>query len=96
VTWKRVSRADILRAIKDYDRLGPERFFSEHGFVSTTTYELAGEKRRYPPKAIFGTAYDFAMGQRLGSSDFEVGKTGAVRVLQQLGFTVQEKRRPAG
>jgi hypothetical protein len=43
VTWKRVSRADILRAIKDYDLLGSERFNSEHGFVSTTmTYELAG------------------------------------------------------
>ena len=95
VTWNRVTRADVLRAIKDYDRLGPERFFSEHGFAPTTTYELTWEKRRYPPKAILGTAYEFATGRRLGSSDFEGGKTGAVRVLGQLGFTVQEKRRPA-
>jgi hypothetical protein len=95
VIWNRVSRADVLRAIKDYDLLGPERFFSEHGFAPTTTYELAWEKRRYPPKAILGTAYEFATGQRLGSSDFEGGRTGAVRVLQELGFTVQEKRRPA-
>jgi len=36
VTWNRVSPADVLRAIKDYDRLGPERFFSEHGFAPTT------------------------------------------------------------
>jgi hypothetical protein len=86
---------DVLRAIDEYDRLGPERFFSEHGFAPTTTYELAWEGRRYPPKAILGTAYEFATGQRLGSSDFEGGKTGAVRVLGQLGFTVQEKRRPA-
>ena len=95
VTWNRVTRAHVLRAIKDYDRLGPERFFSEHGFAPTTTYELAWEKHRYPPKAVLGTAYEFAMGQRLDSSDSEGGKTGAVRVLQQLGFTVQEKRRPA-
>jgi len=95
VTWNRITCADVLRAIKDYDRLGPERFFSEHGFASTTTYELAWEKRRYPPKAILGTAYEFATGQRLGSSDREGGKTGAVRVLGQLGFTVQEKRQPA-
>jgi hypothetical protein len=27
VTWDRVTRAHVLRAIKDYDRLGPERFF---------------------------------------------------------------------
>jgi len=95
VAWDRVTRADVLRAIKEYDRLGPERFFSEHGFAPTTTYELAWEKHRYPPKAILGTAYEFATGHRLGSSDFEGGKTGAVEVLGQLGFTVQEKRRPA-
>ena len=95
VAWNQVNRADVLRAIKEYDRLGPERFFSEHGFAPTTTYELAWEGRRYPPKAILGTAYEFATGKRLDSSDFEGGKTGAVRVLGQLGFTVQEKRRSA-
>jgi hypothetical protein len=82
-----VTRSDVLRTIKDYDRMGPERFFSEHGFAPTTTYELAWEERRYPPKAILGTAYEFATGERLGSSDFEGGKTGAVKVLGQLGFT---------
>jgi hypothetical protein len=95
VPWDHVARSHVLRAIKEYDRLGPERFFSEHGFAPTTTYELAWEGARYPPKAILGTAYEFATGRRLGSSDFEGGKTGAVRVLGQLGFTVQEKRRPA-
>jgi hypothetical protein len=95
VAWQRVTHADVLRAIKDYDRLGPERFFSEHGFAPTTTYELAWENRRYPPKAILGTAYEFATGERLGSADFEGGKTGAVKVLQRLGFVVEEKRRPA-
>jgi hypothetical protein len=95
VAWDRVTRADVLRALREYDRLGPERFFSEHGFAPTTTYELDWETRRYPPKAILGTAYEFATGQRLGSGDFEGGKTGAVRVLGQLGFTVQAKRRPA-
>ena len=96
VAWDHVTRAHVLRAIEEYDRLGPERFFSEHGFAPTTTYELAREKRRYPPKAILGTAYEFATGHRLGSDDFEGGKTGAVRVLGQLGFTVEEKRRRAG
>ena len=85
-TWEHVTRADVLRAIEDYDRLGPARFFSEHGFAPTTTYELAWEGRRYPPKAILGTAYEFATGQRLSSSDFEGGKTGAVKVLGHLGI----------
>jgi hypothetical protein len=95
VTWNHVTRDDVLRAIEDYDRLGPERFFSKHGFAPTTTYELAWEGRHYPPKAILGTAYEFATGERLGPTEFEGGKTGAVRVLGQLGFVVKEKGRPA-
>jgi hypothetical protein len=41
-----------------------------------------------------GTAYEFATGQRLASGDFEGGKTGAVKVLGKLGFTIHP-RRPA-
>jgi hypothetical protein len=51
VAWERVTRRDVLRAIHEYDRLGPEQFFAEHGFAPTTTYELVSNKRRYPPKA---------------------------------------------
>lgn len=95
VQWNRVTRRDVLRAIREYDRLGPEQFFSQHGFAPTTTYELVSGKRRYPPKAVLGTAYEFATGQQLGPSDFEGGKTGAVSVLGKLGFSVEKKRRPA-
>jgi hypothetical protein len=89
--WDKVTRDDVVRAIKEYDRLGPERFFSEHGFAPTTTYDLIWDERPYPPKAILGTAYEFAAGQRLASGDFEGGKSGAVRVLGKLGFTVQAR-----
>jgi len=95
LTWDKVTHADVVRAIEEYDRLGPERFFSEHGFAPTTTYELVWDERRYPPKAILGTAYEFATGQRLRSTDFEGGKTGAVKVLGELGFTIQPKQRAA-
>src|SRR5215831_17149711 len=94
ITWDRVTRAHVVRAIREYDRLGPQRF-SKHGFAPTTTYELVRDDRRYPPKAILGTAYELATGERLASGDFEGGKSGAVKVLGQLGFTV-EARRPAG
>ena len=94
VVWDQVTRADVLRGIKEYDRLGPEGFFSAHGFAPATTYDLVWEERRYPPKAILGTAYEFAKGQRLASGDFEGGKTGAVKVLGKLGFAI-EQRRPA-
>jgi hypothetical protein len=86
-----VTRDDVVRAIGEYDRLGPERFFSEHGFGPSRSYELVWDKRRYPHKAILGTAYELATGQRLGSGDFEGGKSGAVAVLRTLGFTIQDK-----
>jgi hypothetical protein len=87
-----VTRNDVLRAIKEYDRLGPERFFAEHGFGPSRTYELVFDGRRYPHKAILGTAYELATGQRLGSADFEGGKAGAVSVLTNLGFDVVDKQ----
>jgi len=93
--WDRVTHDDVVRAIGEYDRLGPERFFAVHGFGPTTTYDLVWDERRYPPKAILGTAYEFAAGQRLDPGDFEGGKSGAVKVLGGLGFDVQP-RHPAG
>jgi hypothetical protein len=87
-----VTRDDVLRAIQEYDRLGPEQFFSEHGFGPSRSYELVWDERRYPHKAILGVAYEFATGQRLASGDFEGGKSGAVAVLRKLGFTIQDKR----
>jgi|SRR5271165_1739502 len=96
VAWDQVTRDDVLRAMQEYDRLGPEQFFSAHGFARTTTYELVRDKHSYPPKAILGTAYEFATGQRLASGDFEGGKSGAVKVLGELGFTIQAIPRQAG
>jgi hypothetical protein len=89
VEWNQVSREDVLAALQDYDRLGPEQFFALHGYGPSRSYQLIWNKRHYPHKAILGTAYQVATGQRLAPSDFEGGKAGAVRVLGQLGFTVQ-------
>jgi hypothetical protein len=91
VVWDAVTRDHVVRALQDYDRLGPEKFFSAHGFAPTTTYDLVWDERRYPPKAILGTAYELATGRRLASGDFEGGKSGAVKVLGQLGFTVRPR-----
>jgi hypothetical protein len=46
VKWTQVARDDVLRAIRDYDRLGPDAFFSAHGFAPTTTYDLLFEGGR--------------------------------------------------
>jgi len=89
IAWDRVNVADVQRALEEYDRLGAESFFAEHGFAPATTYKLVWNEREYPPKAILGTAYELATGERLASPDFEGGKTGAVKVLADLGFSVE-------
>jgi hypothetical protein len=89
--WDQVTDADVVRSIEEYDRLGSEQFFSKHGFAPTTTYDLIWEGRSYPPKAILGVAHELATGQRLASGDFEGGKSGAVKVLTRLGFTVRSR-----
>ncbi|MEV4347212.1 hypothetical protein AB0J83_22375 [Actinoplanes sp. NPDC049596] len=94
--WDNVNRADVERAVAEYDRLGPESFFARHGFAPTTTYELVVKGRSYPPKAILGVAYEFATGHRLASADFEGGRSGAVKVLAALGFDVRAIHRQAG
>jgi hypothetical protein len=66
----KVTDAEVFRAIEEYDQLGPDRYFSEHGFGPTPTYDLDWNERLYPPKAILGMAYEFATGQRLASGDF--------------------------
>ena len=92
IAWDEVTDTEVVRALNEYDQLGPERFFAEHGFGPTTTYDLVWNERLYPPKAILGTAYEFATGSRLASGDFEGGKSGAVKVLGKLGFTVEARR----
>ena len=94
VAWDHVTRDDVLHAIQEYDRLGAQEFFAAHGFAPTTTYDLLWEERSYPPKAILGTAYELATGERLASGDFEGGKTGAVKVLGNLGFNVRAIQQP--
>ena len=91
IDWSVVTNVDVMTAINDYDRLGAEQFFAEHGFAPATTYDLAWNNRTYPPKAVLGRAYELASGHRLASADFEGGKAGAVKVLSKLGFTVQLK-----
>src|SRR5215813_13315130 len=96
IPWDRMTRADVLRAMHEYDRLGPEQFFSAHGFGPTTTYDLVWEGRRYPPKAILGAAWELATGKRLASADFEGGRSGSVMVLEALDFSIEKKRRSTG
>ena len=54
IAWDKVTHDDVLRALQEYDRLGPERFFSAHGFAPTTTYDLVWDKRPLPAESSLG------------------------------------------
>jgi hypothetical protein len=91
VDWSPVTGGHVKRAIEEYDRLGADAFFKQHGYAPTTTYDLITNEGTYPPKAILGTAYELATGRRLASTDFEGGKSGAVKILTALGFRVESR-----
>jgi hypothetical protein len=91
IAWEKVSKDHVALAIHEYDELGPATFFERHGFGPTTTYDLLWADRTYPPKAILGRAYELSTGERLVPIGFEGGRTGAVRVLEALGFTIRPK-----
>jgi len=91
IQWDRVTRADVEGAIGEYDRLGPEAFFAQHGFAPTIAYDLVMNEQSYPPKAILGTAFELATGDRLAPADFEGGRSGTVRILLGLGFDVRPR-----
>jgi hypothetical protein len=87
----KVTHSDVVKAIEEFDRLGSKAFFAAHGYGPSRTYELVWRGRRYPHKALLGTAYELATGRRLSPGDFEGGKAGAVSVLEGLGFTLEMK-----
>jgi hypothetical protein len=95
-SWARVARADVIRAMEEYDRLGQDRFLTEHGFGRATAYLLIYQQRSYDSKAILGVAHKFATGQPIGPHDFNGGTYGAAKVLRKLGFEVRNARDPAG
>jgi hypothetical protein len=92
VYWSRVTRADVLRAMEEYDRLGQEQFLADHGFGRATAYLLIHNGRSYDSKAILGVAYGFATGVPLLSREFNGGVHGAAGVLRKLGFEIRDMR----
>lgn len=90
--WAPVTRADVLRAIEEYDRLGQDAFLAEYGFGRATAYLLIYQGRSYDSKAILGVAYKFATGVRIGPHEFSGGVYGAAGVLRRLSFEVRNTR----
>ncbi len=86
-------RIAVLRAIEEYDRLGPEDFHSKYGFGPSLKFPLVYEGKRYPSKAIAAVAYSIQYPDRPllteESTPYSGGTATVVPKLQELGFVIE-------
>lgn len=85
-----ITRAGVLRAIAEHDRLGRDEFRDTYGYRAAATYLLVHEGRQYDSKAIAGVAHLYDFGRPLKPSEFSGGLKHAVDWLRKVGFTVEE------
>jgi hypothetical protein len=99
--WTLLNRSHVLAAIAECDRLGSREFLSRYSFGRSRAYAMWHGGQEYDTKAILGVAYLRATGKAATRDEFRGGLSGAVRVLETLGFDVvvdeeeleQEERR---
>ena len=51
IAWDHVTDEHVVRALKEYDQLGPDQFFAAHGFAPTTTYDVVCERTSLPAES---------------------------------------------
>jgi hypothetical protein len=86
--WTLVKRSHVLAALDEYDRLGSREFLSRYSFGRSRAYTLWHGGQEYDSKAILGVAYLHATGRAATRDEFSDGLSGAVRVLEGLGFDI--------
>jgi 5-methylcytosine-specific restriction protein A len=85
-----ITRAAVLEAIAECDRLGRDEFLAKYGFDRARSYLLIHGGKAYDSKAIVGVAHRFLPAERaLAARDFSGGEATVGRLLRGLGFTVQ-------
>ena len=90
-----ITRAQVLAAIDEYDRLGQEAFLAEYGFDRSRSYLLIHDGKSYDSKAIVGAAHGVGSGnQPLSAREFSGGEATVGRLLRRLGFTVEVSGNP--
>ena len=85
------SRAAVLRALREFDKVGRVAFLERYGFGAARSYVLRHDGREYDSKAIAGAAYGYQYPKSgsLAASDFSGGANTVARVLGALGFDVR-------
>lgn len=89
---RELSRREILQAVAEYDRLGPDRFLEKYGFGRARSYWLVIDGKTYDSKAIAGAAHGYLPGREpLTAADFSGGTATVGRLLSRLGFQVTQR-----
>jgi hypothetical protein len=70
VTLGDVTRAGVLAAIGEFDRLGRDAFLRSTGFGPARAYFLQHDGKLYDSKAIVGYAHEASTGVSLAPGDF--------------------------
>ncbi|MFC0042485.1 HNH endonuclease signature motif containing protein [Actinomadura rayongensis] len=86
-----ITRAAVLDAVAECDRVGRRRFLEQYGFDPARQYFLEYDGRLYDSKAIVGVAYGHATGRPLRAGEFSGGRATVGRVLGRLGFHVTDE-----
>ncbi|MFE5137243.1 HNH endonuclease [Streptomyces fagopyri] len=89
-----LTRASVLEAIAEHDRLGREAFLLQYGFSEARSYVLVHEGHEYDSKAIAGVAHKWDQGRALAPEEFSGGKDHAAAWLKRLGFQIKTIRNP--
>ncbi|WP_343449841.1 hypothetical protein [Micromonospora oryzae] len=83
-----VTRASVLAAVEEFDRLGRDVFLKSTGFGRSRAYYLDYQGNLYDSKAIIGYAHGVSTGTAWGPADFSGGDKTVAQRLEALGFMV--------
>ncbi|MEQ8652449.1 MAG: hypothetical protein RIC87_08300 [Kiloniellales bacterium] len=80
----------MIKAIKEFDKLGESKFLSYYGVANSKSTWILTENGKYPAKAILRVAHSFVPGDKrvLEREDF-YGGVKTKKFLEKLSFTVE-------
>lgn len=92
--WNQVTRAHVLAAIAEGERIGARDFLARYGFRGVHSSHLWHRGEEFDASAILGVAYLQATGRALTKDELPAGHEGVAQVLTPLGFDVVAEEQP--
>lgn len=82
---RKVTRSDVILAIRECQAEGLPRFLRRHGYRNSTRWSVRYDGQSFPSKAILGVAAG------LDAHEFFGGVAETTRVLESLGFALRRR-----